>query len=64
MTITSLIILVLVAALLFWIISLIPLPANPPFLRNILYILVALLCIAWLLDMGSIVDLGVHRRLR
>lgn len=59
----ELIVLVLVVSLVCWIITLIPFPAGaPPFLRNVLFIIVALICIVWLLDLGGLWDLGVHHR--
>ncbi len=59
--IPMLIVLVLVALLLFWCVSLTPLPAKPPFLRNVLFILLALLCVCVLLDLIGWVDIGIHR---
>lgn len=60
----ELVVLLLVVCLLCWIVSLLPLPASPPFLRNVFYILIALLCIVWLLDFGGVADIGLHRRWR
>ncbi len=60
MSIVGLVVVLVVVALLFWIVSLLPLPASPPFLRNVLYIIVALCLIVWLLNLGGYVDLGVR----
>ena len=50
---------VLILLLVCWVISLLPIPAKaPPHLRNILYILVALVAICWLLDFAGIVHIG------
>lgn len=58
-------VLVLVACLGFWIVSILPLPDQPPKLaktvRPVLYILLALLCICVLLDLIGWVDIGIHR---
>ncbi len=64
MTILALFVLVLVFVLLCWIVSLLPLPASPPALRNVLYILLAVLAIVVLLDLVGGIDIGLHRRLR
>jgi hypothetical protein len=52
----TLVVFVLVLALCCWIVSLVPLPASPPWLRNVLYILVALIAIVALLQFTGLLD--------
>lgn len=62
--IIPIIIAVLIIFLCAWIITLIPVPAAMPWLRNVLYIILAVVLIAWLAnyagcDAGSL-NLGRH----
>jgi len=52
---------VLIFAVLCWMVSIAPLPAKPPFLRNVLYLLVGLIALLFLLHLVGWVDLGVPR---
>lgn len=54
---------VLILALLCWVVSLVPLPASPPWLRNILYIVVALIAIVLLLGVLGLAPVGLRVRI-
>jgi hypothetical protein len=43
-----------------WIVSVLPLPPQPPFLRNILYVIVGLFALFMLLNLVGWLDLGWH----
>jgi hypothetical protein len=63
----TILIAVLIVCLVAWIITLIPVPAAMPWIRNVLYIILALVMIAYLAsyagcDLGS-VNLGGHHKL-
>jgi hypothetical protein len=58
----SLLVFCIVLCLLCWIVSIFPFPASaPPALRNIMYIIIALIAIVWLLDGVGFVNLSGHR---
>lgn len=62
-TVGAVVIAILIVVVLCWIVSLLPLPASaPPWTRNVLYLIVALICLAWLLDAGGC-GLGLNQRL-
>lgn len=51
---------VLIFAVICWIVSVLPLPPQPPFLRNILYVIVGLFALFMLLNLVGWLDLGWH----
>jgi len=53
-------ILVLAFALVCWMVAMVPLPARPPHLRSVLYVLVALVGLAVLFDLLGWVDMGLR----
>jgi hypothetical protein len=53
---------ILAVCVAFWIINLIPIPQEySPWFKNVLYIIVLLICLAWLLDIGGFANLGFPR---
>lgn len=56
----ALLIWVLIFAVLCWIVSILPLPRQPPFLRNVLYVVVGIFALMMLLNLVGWVDLGWH----
>ncbi len=60
----SLLLWILVIAVLCWIVSLVPLPAQVTWLRQCLYLLVAIIALAGLLDASGLWPLGVIHRHR
>jgi ABC-type transport system involved in multi-copper enzyme maturation permease subunit len=63
MTLLTVLCLILVVFLAFCIIGWLPVPKNaPPYTRNVLYILLALVCIFWLLSFSGILSSGGRLR--
>ncbi len=63
-TLLTLLVFLVVFAILFWIVGMIPLPAQPPWLRNVLYIALGLVLVVWLLDFVGWASFGFPHRIR
>lgn len=63
MTLGGILLVLLIFVVLCWIASLLPVPKGaPPWTRNMYYLVVALICLAWLFDMSGH-GLGLHKRI-